>query len=109
MHNLTIAELIKGLRNKDFTSVELTRHYLDRIKRLDGNYNSFVTVTEEIALAQAQEADERLANGAAPALCGVSIAHKDIFCTDGVRPSCGSKMLDTFVSPFEAPVVGNYR
>jgi len=109
MHNLTIAELIKGLRNKDFTSVELTRHYLDRIKRLDGNYNSFVTVTEEIALAQAQEADERLASGDAPALCGVPIAHKDIFCTDGVRTSCGSKMLDNFVPPYDATVVENYR
>ena len=109
MHNLTIAELIKGLRNKDFTSVELTRHYLDRIKRLDGNYNSFVTVTEEIALAQAQEADERLANGDAPALCGIPIAHKDIFCTDGVRTSCGSKMLDNFAPPYDATVVENYR
>lgn len=109
MHNLTIAELIKGLRNKDFTSVELTRHYLDRIKRLDNNYNSFVTVTEEIALAQAQEADERLANGDAPALCGVPIAHKDIFCTDGVRTSCGSKMLDNFIPPYDATVVENYR
>jgi len=109
MHNLTIAELIKGLRNKDFTSVELTRHYLDRIKRLDGNYNSFVTVTEEIALAQAQEADERLASGDAPALCGIPIAHKDIFCTDGVRTSCGSKMLDNFVPPYDATVVENYR
>lgn len=109
MHKLTIAELIKGLRNKDFTSVELTRHYLDRIKRLDNNYNSFVTVTEEIALAQAQEADERLANGDAPALCGVPIAHKDIFCTDGVRTSCGSKMLDNFIPPYDATVVENYR
>ena len=109
MHNLTIAELAKGLRNKDFTSVELTRHYLDRIKRLDGNYNSYVTVTEDIALAQAQEADERLAKGDAPALCGIPIAHKDIFCTDGVRTSCGSKMLDNFIPPYNATVVENYR
>ncbi len=109
MHNLTIAELIKGLRNKDFTSVELTRHYLDRIKRLDGTYNSYVTVTEDIALAQAKAADERLAQGDAPALCGVPIAHKDIFCTDGVRTSCGSKMLDNFVPPYDATVVENYR
>ncbi len=109
MHNLTIAELIKGLRNKDFTSVELTRHYLDRIKRLDGTYNSYVTVTEEIALAQAAAADERLAQGDAPDLCGIPIAHKDIFCTDGVRTSCGSKMLDNFVPPYDATVVENYR
>lgn len=109
MHNLTIAELAKGLRNKDFTSVELTRHYLDRIKRLDGNFNSYVTVTEDIALAQAQEADERLAKGDAPTLCGIPIAHKDIFCTDGVRTSCGSKMLDNFIPPYNATVVENYR
>lgn len=109
MHNLTIAELIQGLRNKDFTSVELTRHYLDRIARLDSNYNSFVTVTEDIAMAQAKAADERLAQGNAPALCGVPIAHKDIFCTQGVRTSCGSKMLDNFVPPYDATVVENYR
>lgn len=109
MHNLTIAELIKGLRNKDFTSVELTRHYLDRIARLDSRYNSYITVTEEIALAQAKAADERLAQGDAPALCGIPLAHKDIFCTDGVRTSCASKMLDNFVPPYDATVVENYR
>ncbi len=109
MHNLTIAELIKGLRNKDFSSVELTRHYLDRIARLDSNYNSYITVTTDIALAQAQAADERLGQGDAPALCGVPIAHKDIFCTNGVRTSCGSKMLDNFIPPYDATVVENYR
>lgn len=109
MHNLTIAELIQGLRNKDFSSVELTRHYLDRIARLDSRYNSYITVTEDIAMAQAKEADERLALGDAPALCGVPIAHKDIFCTNGVRTSCGSKMLDNFIPPYDATVVENYR
>ncbi|WP_439133172.1 Asp-tRNA(Asn)/Glu-tRNA(Gln) amidotransferase subunit GatA [Pseudomaricurvus sp.] len=109
MHNLTIAELIKGLRNKDFSSVELTRHYLDRIARLDSRYNSFITVTEDIAMAQAKAADERLALGDAPALCGVPIAHKDIFCTNGIRTSCGSKMLDNFIPPYDATVVENYR
>ncbi|MYM64934.1 Asp-tRNA(Asn)/Glu-tRNA(Gln) amidotransferase subunit GatA [Pseudomaricurvus sp. HS19] len=108
MHKLTIAELIQGLRNKDFSSVELTRHYLDRINRLDASYNSYVTVTEEIALQQAAAADARLAAGDAPALCGVPIAHKDIFCTEGVRTSCGSKMLDNFVPPYNATIVENY-
>ncbi len=108
MHKLTIAELIQGLRNKDFSSVELTRHYLDRINRLDATYNSYVTVTEEIALQQAAAADARLAAGNAPALCGVPIAHKDIFCTEGVRTSCGSKMLDNFVPPYNATIVENY-
>ena len=61
MHTKTIAELISGLRNKDFSSEELTRHYLDRIKRLDPTYNSYISVTEDIALTQAQAADARLA------------------------------------------------
>ena len=108
MHNKTIAELIAGLRNKDFTSRELTQHYLDRIERLDGAYNSYITVTKDSALAQADAADKRLAAGDAPALCGVPIAHKDIFCTDGVRTSCGSKMLENFVPPYNATVVENY-
>ncbi len=105
MHQLTIAEIIRGLRDKQFSSVEITRHLLDRIGQLDGNYNSFITVTEELALQQAAAADRRLAAGEAPALCGVPIAHKDIFCTSGVRTSCGSKMLDNFVPPYDATVV----
>lgn len=109
MHNLSIAQLAEGLRNQTFTSVELTQHYLDRIKRFDPNYNSFVTLTEEIALAQAAEADNRLAEGDASALCGIPIVHKDIFCTNGVRTSCGSKMLDTFIPPYDATIVENYR
>jgi len=109
MHNFTLAELSRSLRNKDFSSEELTRHYLDRIQRLDSHYNSFVTVTEDAALEQARTADARLAQGDAPELCGIPIAHKDIFCTNGVRTSCGSKMLDNFVPPYDATVVENYR
>lgn len=105
MHQLTIAELIDGLRGKRFSSRELTQHYLDRITRLDGRYGSFITTTPERALAQASAADARLAAGSAPALCGVPIAHKDIFCTSGVRTSCASKMLDNFVPPYNATVV----
>jgi aspartyl-tRNA(Asn)/glutamyl-tRNA(Gln) amidotransferase subunit A len=108
MHQLTIAELVKGLRSKDFSSVEVTQHYLDRIQRLDGTYNSYITVTAELALAQAAAADVRLAAGNAPALCGVPIAHKDIFCTAGVRTSCASKMLDKFIAPYNATIVENY-
>jgi len=108
MHQLTIAELVKGLRSKDFSSADVTQHYLDRIQRLDGTYNSYITVTSEIALAQAAAADARLAAGNAPALCGVPIAHKDIFCTSGVRTSCASKMLDKFIAPYNATIVENY-
>jgi aspartyl-tRNA(Asn)/glutamyl-tRNA(Gln) amidotransferase subunit A len=108
MHQFTIAELIQGLRRKDFSSTELTRHYLERMARLDKTYNSYITQTPELALAQAAAADQRLAAGNAPALCGIPIAHKDIFCTTGVRTSCASKMLDNFIAPYNATIVENY-
>ena len=105
MHDKTLAELAKGLAAKDFSSVELTRHFLDRIRRFDGGLNSFITVTEDQALAQAVAADARRAAGTAGVLTGVPMAQKDIFCTAGVRTSCGSKMLDNFISPYNAHVV----
>ncbi len=109
MHTKTIAELIHGLRNKAFSSTELTQHFLTRINSLDSRYNSYITVTPEIALAQAKAADARLANGDISPLCGIPIAHKDIFCTQGVRTSSGSKMLDNFIAPYNATVVENYE
>lgn len=109
MHTKTIAQLIEGLRSKEFTSVELTRHYLQRIKERDDSYNSYISVTEEAALAQAEAADKRLAAGDDSPLCGVPIAHKDIFCTTGIRTSCGSKMLDNFIAPYDATIVENYQ
>ena len=108
MHNLTIAELVAGLRSKTFTSVELTQHFLARIANLNADYNAVITVTAEQALAAAAAADKGLAAGNAPALCGVPMLHKDIFCTNGVRTSCGSKMLDNFVPPYDATVVENF-
>ena len=108
MHNYTIAQLIKGLQNKEFSSVELTQHFLDRISQLNDDYNAVITVTSEQALSAAVLADQRLATGDAPAMCGVPILHKDIFCTNGVRTSCGSKMLDNFVPPYDATVVENF-
>ncbi|WP_226704963.1 Asp-tRNA(Asn)/Glu-tRNA(Gln) amidotransferase subunit GatA [Microbulbifer elongatus] len=108
MHQLTIAEIIRGLRDKQFSSVEITSHLLERIQQLDSQFNSFITVTGDQALKDAAAADARLAQGDAPALCGVPIAHKDIFTTNGVRTSCGSKMLDNFVPPYDATVVENF-
>ena len=105
MHNRSIRELGAALRAGEFSSAELTRHFLDRIDRLDPALNSFVTVTGEDALAQAAAADERLKAGEAGPLTGIPIAHKDIFCTRGVRTSCGSRMLDRFLSPYDATVV----
>ena len=109
MHNLTIAELVTGLQSKEFSSVELTQHFLARIAKLDANYNALITVTADQALKAAAAADESLAAGNAPALCGVPILHKDIFCTNGVRTSCGSKMLDNFIPPYNATVVENFE
>ena len=109
MHNKTIAELAAGLKAGEFTSEELTRAYLERIKALDGELNSYITVTEEQALEQARAADARIAAGDAGPLTGVPIAHKDIFCTDGVRTSCASKMLDPFIAPYDATVVRKFK
>ncbi len=109
MHNLTLAELIQGLRSYQFSSVELTQHFLDRIKDLNEDYNAIITTTANQALKSAILADKRLASGSAPEMCGVPILHKDIFCTNGVRTSCGSKMLDNFVPPYNATVVENFE
>ncbi|MGR9099185.1 MAG: Asp-tRNA(Asn)/Glu-tRNA(Gln) amidotransferase subunit GatA [Gammaproteobacteria bacterium] len=108
MHNLTIAQLSKGLQAGDFSSRELTRHFLERIQR-HRSLNCFVTVTEEEALRQAALADDRIARGEAEPLTGVPIAQKDIFCTKGIRTSCGSKMLDNFESPYDATVVERFE
>ena len=109
MHQQTIAELAKGLEKKSFSSEELTRHYLNRIKEEDSKYNSYITVTEDIALNAAREADMRIAKGKGDPLTGIPIAHKDIFCTHGIRTSCGSKMLDNFIPPYDATVIKKFK
>jgi aspartyl-tRNA(Asn)/glutamyl-tRNA(Gln) amidotransferase subunit A len=108
-HTKSVTELSAMLQAGEVSSVELTRFFLDRIKNYDGRLNSFISVCEEQALSQAKESDKRLQAGNAPALTGVPIAHKDIFCTRGVRTSCASKMLDNFISPYDATVVTNMR
>ncbi len=109
MHNKSIAQLVVGLRDKQFSSMELSRCFLDRIARLDSAYNSFITVDEAAVLAAAGAADERIAAGEAATLTGIPIAHKDIFCTDGIRTSCGSRMLDNFVPPYNATLIENFN
>ena len=109
MHKLTIKQIINGLNAKDFSSIEITQHYLNRINQNDAAINSFITVTDDNALAQAAAADTILAQGSAPILTGVPMAHKDIFCTEGVRSSCGSKMLDNFISPYNATVIEKFN
>ncbi len=105
MKNKTLSELSRLLRNKEASSVELTQYYLERIERLDPTLNSFISVTKEGAISQAERADQLITSGQAGPLTGLPIAHKDIFCTEGVRTSCGSKMLDNFVAPYNATVV----
>lgn len=107
MHQMTLAEMAAGLRAGDFSSLELTRYYLDRIQSLDEKLNSFISVTEEQALLQAEAADKAISAGNAGPMAGIPIAHKDIFCTKGIKTSCGSHMLDTFISPYDATVVEN--
>ena len=105
MHTKTLAQLSAGLKAGEYSSVELTQHFLSRIEQFDSTLNSFITVTPEQALEQAKAADARRAAGDASDLTGIPIAHKDIFCTQGVRTSCASKMLDNFISPYDATVV----
>ena len=105
MHDKTLSELARDLASGACSSEELTRYYLERIGALDPQINSYITVAEEQALAQAKAADQRRADGQAGPLTGVPLAHKDIFCTNGIRTSCGSKMLDNFIAPYDATVV----
>ncbi|MDH5571027.1 MAG: Asp-tRNA(Asn)/Glu-tRNA(Gln) amidotransferase subunit GatA, partial [Gammaproteobacteria bacterium] len=105
MHNKTIAELALGLRNKDFSSEELTRYTLARIESRDKELNSFITVTSDYAIEQAKAADRRIASGDMTPLTGIPLAQKDIFCTNGIRTTCGSKMLDNFIAPYDATVI----
>ncbi|MGY8818925.1 MAG: Asp-tRNA(Asn)/Glu-tRNA(Gln) amidotransferase subunit GatA [Pseudomonadales bacterium] len=105
MHQLTLAEIARALTDKQFSAEELTRSLLARIQQLDPQLNSFITVTEEQALDQAKAADARRANGENGALLGAPIGHKDLFCTQGIRTSCGSKILDNFQAPYDATVV----
>ncbi|MCV6639039.1 Asp-tRNA(Asn)/Glu-tRNA(Gln) amidotransferase subunit GatA [Candidatus Albibeggiatoa sp. nov. NOAA] len=109
MHNKTLSELSQALQSGETTSQALTQYFLDRIQQHDGQLNSFITVTPELALEQAKAADELRAQGKAGKLTGIPMAHKDIFCTQGVRTSCASKMLDNFTAPYNAGVVENVQ
>ena len=109
MHNKTLSELSAALKAGEFSSVELTRMYLQRIAEMDEQINAYITVSEEQALAAAARADQKIAAGEAGPLTGIPLAQKDIFCTQGVKTSCGSKMLDTFISPYNATVIERFE
>jgi len=109
LHTRSIGELAETLRRRELSSVELTRHFLARIESLDPALNALITRTADQALLQAAAADRRLAAGESAPLLGIPLIHKDIFCTDGVRTSCGSRMLDNFVAPYDATVVARLK
>jgi len=108
MLNSTVTGLLAALSERRVSSVELTRLFLGRIASLDSKLNAFITVDEPGALAAARLADERRARGEAGPLEGIPVAHKDIFCTRGLRTTCGSRMLADFVSPYDAHVVERF-
>src|SRR6195256_846579 len=105
LHTLSIGELASSLSAGQISSVELTQHFLDRIARLNPALNALITLTAERALGEAAAADRRRSAGENSPLLGIPLIHKDIFCTDGVRTSCGSRMLDNFIAPYDATVV----
>ena len=107
-YKLSIKEKLKGLKESAFSSLELTESYLQRIKKVDKKINSFITVLEDKAIESARESDKRYKEGATLPLDGIPIAHKDIFCTEGVLTTCGSKMLSNFVSPYSSTLVENF-
>ena len=109
LHELTVAQIQQQLIEKKFSSREITQHYLNRIDTLNSDYNCYITVDTNGALAAADQADQAIAAGSSAPLLGIPIAHKDIFCTEGLATTCGSKMLANFVSPYDATVVSKMK
>ncbi|PJE54425.1 Asp-tRNA(Asn)/Glu-tRNA(Gln) amidotransferase subunit GatA [Marinomonas sp. BSi20584] len=109
MFEQSISTLAQKLRNKDISSVELTRLFLARIAKLDPQLNSFITVSEQRALEQAAAADILLQSGKGTSLTGIPVAHKDLFCTEDTLTTCGSKMLHNFIPPYESTVTSRIQ
>ncbi len=109
MLNLSLKQLAAALRDRTFSSVELTQYFLNRAEALNPKLNAFVTLNPAASLALARHADARLASSQGQALTGIPVAHKDIFCTKGWLTTCGSKMLHNFVSPYDAHVIEQFN
>jgi aspartyl-tRNA(Asn)/glutamyl-tRNA(Gln) amidotransferase subunit A len=109
MINASLKQLSVLLAEKKISSVELTQLYLARIAALNPALNAFITVNPETSLSQARAADALLASGQAQALTGIPIAQKDIFCAKGWRTTCGSKMLENFIAPYDAHVIDQFN
>ena len=105
MYKSTLAQLSIALESKKISSEELTRLYIERCNKHNNSLNCFITITEEEALKKARRADKKRASGDYNPLTGIPIAQKDIFCTNGIKTTCGSKMLDNFVAPYDATLI----
>ena len=105
MYQSTLAQLSTALEAKQISSEELTHLYLDRCKQFNDTLNCYITINEDNALIQAKQADKQRADNNSNPLTGIPVAQKDIFCTDGIKTSCGSKMLDNFVAPYNATII----
>lgn len=105
LYRLTVTEVADLLHRREVSAVELTCAIFDRIREVDGRVHAYLTLTEEMALEQARRADERIARGEAGPLTGVPAGIKDVICTRGVRTTCGSRILEPFVPPYDATVI----
>ena len=109
MINSSLKQLSSQLAARKISSVELTQLYFDRINKLNPELNAYITLNAEASLAQARAADTRLAQGKGETLTGIPFAQKDIFCAKGWRTTCGSKMLETFIAPYDAHVISQFN
>ena len=109
LFELTIKEAHRLLKSKEISSVELTRAVLDRINAVEGKIDAFITIAEKTAMKQAGQADQEIAKGHCAALTGIPIAIKDVICTRGMPTTCGSKILENFVPPYDATVIGKLK
>ncbi len=105
LYELSIQEAHRLLRKKEISSQELTRGVLDRINAIDEKVGAYITVDPETAMAQAETADKAISEGRFTPLTGIPIALKDLICTKGLRTTCGSKILENFIPPYDASVV----
>ncbi|HVX93222.1 MAG TPA: amidase, partial [Candidatus Dojkabacteria bacterium] len=104
MENLTIIQARKKLLNKEITATQLVNYYLDQIEKKDKDIHAYLTVTKELALAQAKKADEDFEYLKSHKLAGIPLAIKDVYCTKGIRTTCASLVLDNFVPVYESTV-----
>ena len=109
MQNLSLKELSEGLKQKKFSSEELTKFFLNRLDLHNSSINAFITIDKDKSLAMAKRADEIIKEGNQDYLTGIPIAQKDIFCAEGWKTTCGSKMLDNFIAPYDSTVISKFN